>query len=273
MGLLSDHESPLISSYKAQNCIEQVAANGIACEMSAYIELFGLPASGKTTLLESLVEPAANENLKLLVPLPRSPLTPKDKWNKFVRDVSSVTRLQFGRFNVSREIWRACQLFRQPTITQQTRRYLDCVRLESLVRQYSRIASQHDVIAFDQGLFQAIWSLALQADVQDQKMLSEITKPILNVMTTPHLVIFVDTPREVAYRRLVREPPGHGRLVSLMKEDPSWMDHACMHLETIWDLTGRQPGVRTFHWIPDKVDARDLIDLIKRCSSTNRKLN
>ena len=66
-------------------------------------------------------------------------------------------------------------------------------------------------------------------------------------MTTPHLVIFFDTPREVAYRRLICEPQGHGRLVSLMKQDPSWMYRACRHLETIWDLTGRQPEVQTSH--------------------------
>ena len=239
--------------------------------MSAYIELFGLPASGKTTLLGYLVGPAANENLKLLVPLSHSPLTPKEKWTRIVRDASSVTRLQFGRYNTAREIWHACQLFRQPTVALQTRMYLHCVRLESLVHQYCKIASPHDVIAFDQGLFQAIWSLALQADIQDQKMLSELSYPILNVMPSPRLVIFVDTPREVAYRRLVCEPLAHGRLFTLMKEDPSWMDRACMHMQSIWELTGRQPGGRTFRWVPDKGEARDLIDLIKRCRGTNGK--
>ena len=241
--------------------------------MSAYIELFGLPAAGKTTLLKSLAKPAANENLELLLPLSQSPLKSEREWTRSVRNVSSVIRFHIGDFNISREIWYACQLFRQPTIAQQTRMYINCVRLESLVRQYCKITSQNDVIAFDQGLFQAIWSLALLADVQDHMMLSEITKPILNVMTTPHLVIFVDTPREVAYRRLICEPQGHGRLVSLVKQDPSWMDRACMHLETIWDLTGRQPGVQTFRWIPDKMDARDLIDLIKRCSRNTGMLD
>ena len=239
--------------------------------MIVHIEFFGLPASGKTTLLESLIPVAATENLNLSVPLPRGPVTPKDKWNKLVRDVTSVVGIQCSAPNVSEEIWHAGQLFKQPTVAQQVRMYLNCLRLEGLVRKYRKIASQNDVIAFDQGLFQAVWSLALRADIKDQAMLERGSTSILRAMTKPDLVIFADTPPEETYRRLMCKPAAHGRFLALMKQDSAWMDRACAHLEFIWNLSVCLPGVQTFHWIPEKFESRDVIDFIKRCYISNQR--
>ena len=238
--------------------------------MVGRIEFLGLPAAGKTTILRSLVPIADQQGLRLLVPLPPAASNDLERWQKIVRDTKSVIRLPCIAPIRAKDIWRACRYFEQPTIQAHLRMYLNCLRLEGLVDKYRGIAKFNDVIAFDQGLFQAIWSLTLCTDGGDPALYERGMARITEVMTKPDLVILVDTSAAEIHRRLQLEPAGHGRLPGLIKCDPRWLERAAVRLESIWNHCRREPGVKTFRLSAESFDAHMLVDLIRHSCQTTR---
>lgn len=210
------------------------------------VELFGLPACGKTTLVEALSPLMHASGRKMLVPLPRQPSTVRQRGEKAIRDWSAIGRMACGTLDGATAIWHACRRFEQPTTSQQIRLFLGCLRLEGLTRNYRELAREGEIIMFDQGLFQAIWSLALGSRTGDVTKLEQAATDLLKCMTMPDLVVLIDTPPAEVRRRLKLGPRGHGRLGNLIRQDPIWMDQASARLHLIWSVCRHQPDIRTY---------------------------
>lgn len=227
-----------------------------------HIELIGLPAAGKTTLLENLQGSDLTRGRVIHAPLKRAPVTIVERLARRGRDISSVSRQLFGNPSRARAIWRACGAFGQPSMTQQLRMYLNCLRVDSLARSNRGRAGKNNTVILDQGIFQSVWSLALRADFESRERYLQCARNLLGCLATPTLVILVDVPSELSLQRLMRDPKPHGRLPVLLVSDPAWMDRAQEVLEDIWDIACDDPVIRTFRYVPDDDSLQEVVHAI-----------
>lgn len=223
-----------------------------------HIELIGLPAAGKTTLVENLQHCSLGRDRNIIAPLKRAPVTSGEKAAKRYRDLTSVSRLLFGNPARAHRIWRACAGFGQPSLALQVRMYLNCLRVDSLARSGLGNTHENREVILDQGIFQAVWSLALRANIQSQERLLQCSNALLSNLAMPELVILVDIPADIVSRRLALEPKAHGRLPGLLKSNPDWMHQAQEILDCIWGIACDEPLVRTFRYVPGNNTLHDV---------------
>ncbi len=228
--------------------------------MTGHVELLGLPAAGKTTLVEGLRRGALAGGPDIVAPLTRAPVTPVEKAAKRYRDIATVLRQILGSPVKSLGIWRACAAFPQPSRSLQIRMYLSCLRVESLARGGGHAASRNRIVVLDQGVLQAVWSLALRAEIPPGEGLAERCRMLLRLLARPALVILLDTPADIAVSRLADDPASHGRLPALLASDPAWLDRAREILDALWKIACEDPEIRTFRYDP----ARNTLDDVKR---------
>lgn len=204
----------------------------------------------------------AGLNQSVSVPLKAAPETGRQKWRKHVNDMTTVQPLLTGNPVWSLRVWRACSIFQQPSGNSQIRMFLNCVRFEALARHHSGKATDSGVVIFDQGIYQAIWSLALRAPMHILDDLSRNAQPLLKLIRVPDLVVLVDTPADVVRDRLFAEPAGHGRLPSLIKQDPHWLTKAEQSLNSVWQLARQGPPPRTYRVTSTQSEVGDLVKLL-----------
>lgn len=231
-----------------------------------HIELLGLPASGKTTLVENLQQGSHARDREIIAPLKRAPVTIGERTAKRYRDFTSVSRQLFGDPARSHRIWRACTGFGQPSLALQVRMYLNCLRVDSLARSGNGNTHKIKDVILDQGIFQAVWSLALRANIQSQERLLQCSRDLLGNLAMPELVILVDIPADIACRRLALEPKAHGRLAGLLESNPDWMHQAQEILDWTWAIACDEPMIKTFRYDPGNDSLQDVERAIKQLS-------
>lgn len=229
-----------------------------------HIELLGLPAAGKTTLVENLQHGGLARDRDIIAPPKRAPATFGEKADKRYRDLTSVSRQLFGKPVWSHRIWRACAGFEQPSLAQQLRMYLNCLQVDDLARSALGSASENRAVILDQGIFQAVWSLALRANIQSREQLRQCSRALLDNLAMPELVILVDIPMDIACRRLALEPKAHGRLSALLESNPAWMHQAQEILDWTWAIACDERKIRTFRYDPGNDSLRDVEHAIRR---------
>jgi deoxyadenosine/deoxycytidine kinase len=234
--------------------------------MMRHIELIGLPAAGKTTLVENLQHGGLARDRDIIAPLKRAPVTAGEKAAKRYRDLTSVSRQLFGNPARSHRIWRACTGFGQPSLALQVRMYLNCLRVDSLARSDNGNTHKVKDVILDQGIFQAVWSLALRANIQSRERLLQCSKNLLDNLAIPELVILVDIPADIACRRLSLEPDAHGRLAGLLESNPDWMRQAQEILDWTWAIACDEPMIKTFRYDPANNSLHDVERAIRRLS-------
>lgn len=232
-----------------------------------HIEILGIPAAGKTTLVERLLQGTIPADHVVDAPLTRAPVTPKQKLAKRYRDLISVTLQLLGNPVRAYRIWRACSVFRQPSASLRIRMYLSCLRVDWLARRGNGNADDGRVVILDQGIYQAVWSLALRADIDpgDDRFL-QCCRQLIACLAVPGLVILLDTPVDVARRRLDSEPDAHGRLPKLLEADAGWMRRTQQIVETLWSLACSEPRVATLRYVPDEDTLTDIENAIRELS-------
>ena len=141
--------------------------------MAKHLELFGLPAAGKTTLLGRLADITLPGSARMTVPMKTAPMSFNDYTVKFMQDLTSVLRMLLSNSRHSTQLWHACSAFEHPTTTLQVRQFINVLRLESFTRRSFARRNKDGLVVFDQGVFQAIWSLVLQARIDDQDQVLE----------------------------------------------------------------------------------------------------
>ena len=171
-----------------------------------HIELIGLPAAGKSTLVEDLQHGNLACDRVIVAPLKRAPVTLGEKLSKRYQDLVSVSRQLLGSPFRSLRIWRACGAFRQPSTILRLRMYINCLRADILARSAHARANEHSLVVLDEGIYQAVWSLALRADFQSRDQFLLCSRNLLDSLAKPELVILVDTSMELARHRLALEP-------------------------------------------------------------------
>jgi hypothetical protein len=236
-----------------------------------HIELIGLPAAGKTTMVENLQHGELARERTIIAPLTRAPVTLFEKLSKRFRDLVSVSRQLLGSPFRSRRIWRACGAFRQPSTMLRLRMYLSCLRADSLARSAHARANEYHLIVLDQGIYQTVWSLALRAEFRSRAQLLQCCRRLLGCLALPGQVILIDTPADIARQRLVEESDLHGRLPRLLESDPGWMLRAQEILDGIWEIASDEPLVKTLRYTPGKDTLKDVELAIRQFTSADEQ--
>ena len=228
--------------------------------MIRHIEFLGLPASGKTTLTSALAHALAASDQR--TPAPSASMNAGETWQRQFRDLMIVLGFLIRNPRWCSRMWHACAAFRQPSAGMQVRMFLSCLRLEQAARRRLVAGADDHFVIVDQGVYQAIWSLALCAPADLLDSLSGVAAPILRLFEAPDLVVLVDTPTEVVRERLSTGPDGHGRLPSLIERDPLWLSKAERCLAAVWRLARESRSPHTFKLISADGDLRDLVSLV-----------
>lgn len=236
-----------------------------------HIEFLGLPAAGKTTLVENLLRGNLAVDRAISAPLTRAPVTVDQKLSKRYRDLISVSLQLLGSPVRSWRIWRACGVFKQPSASLWLRMCLSCLRVDRLARSASGRAGEDRLVILDQGVYQAVWSLALRAEFRSEEQFVHGCRQLLACLAVPALVVLVDTPADVALRRLASEPAWHGRLPKLLESDPGWMRRTQEILAILWGIADSDPLVRTLRYTPDKDTLNDVEHAVRALSDPGER--
>lgn len=223
-----------------------------------HVEFLGIPASGKTTLAEHLLDRRVAADRVIVAPSTRAPTTPRARLSKRWRDLVSVSLQVLGSPARSYRIWHACRAFRQPSVVRWFRLYLNCLRVDQLARSAKTRARQNEILVLDQGVYQAVWSLALRAQFRSDEQFVEGCRRLLACLAAPGLVVMVDTPVDVARQRLAQEPDEHGRLPALLASEPGWMHRAQEILDSLWALADTEPQTDTLRYRSGKDSLEDI---------------
>jgi len=210
-----------------------------------HIEFLGLPAAGKTTLVEKLLQGTLGVEQAVVAPLTRTPVTLSEKVSKRYRDLVSVAGQLLGSPRKSFRIWRACRAFRQPSRSLWLRMYLSCLRVDWLARCTRTKAGETCRVILDQGVYQAVWSMALRAEFHSDDQFRQACRQLLGCLAKPALVILVDTPADVVRQRLASEPDFHGRLPRLLESDSGWMLRTQKIMDGLWQIADSEPSMAT----------------------------
>lgn len=217
-----------------------------------HIEFLGLPAAGKTTLARRLLHSDLAAGRNIFMPWKGYPITFGEKLEKLQRDINSAGKYLLGRPAKSFDIWCTCARFRQPSYVRQIRTFLNCLRAESLAKKLLISGISGDLILFDQGVFQAVWSLALESPMGSRgAQIEEFAEDLLDMLTLPDMVVRLDTPIDVIPDRLVSEPDEHRRFGRLIVTDPAWLDRGAKLIETLWHIACNRRNVATLRLTPD----------------------
>lgn len=217
-----------------------------------HVEFLGLPAAGKTTLVEDLLQGPLAAKRGIVAPTTRAPATLSERLSRRYRDLVSVAGQLLGNPARSFRIWRACGAFRQPSSLLWLRMYLSCLRVDWLARSTGTRAGECHLVILDQGIYQAVWSMALRAEFGSDEQFRQACEQLLACLATPSLVILVDTPADVARRRLASEPASHGRLPKLLQSDPGWMLRTQELLGRLWQIADSEPSIATLRYSPSE---------------------
>ncbi|MCK5622441.1 MAG: hypothetical protein KAJ11_09135 [Alphaproteobacteria bacterium] len=232
-----------------------------------HIEFIGLPAAGKSTLIEALQHGDLARDRVIVAPLKRAPVTRAEKLSMRLQDLASISRQLLGSPIRSRRIWNACAEFGQPSNALRLRMYLNCLRADILARSAHGTANENNLVILEQGAYQAVWSLALRSEFHTRERFMLCCRRLTDCLATPGLVILVNTPPDVARQRLASEPDLHGRLPRLLESDPGWMRRAQENIESLWEIACEDPQVKTFRYTAGE-DALNDLELILRQLST-----
>lgn len=251
-----------------------------------HIELIGLPCAGKTTLVENLQHgdperTAEGDSTRpgsglprgrvIVALLSRAPVTLGEKLSKRYRDFISVSPQLLGSPFRSLRIWRACGAFKQPSTLLRIRMYLSCLRADRLARSARTRANENNLVILDQGIYQAVWSLALRADFRSREQFPECCRRLLGCLAMPGLIILVDTPATVARQRMANEPDLHGRLPKLLESDSGWMLRAQEILDGLWEIASDEPLIKTLRYTPGKDTLKDVELAVRQLSSAGER--
>lgn len=229
-----------------------------------HIEFIGLPAAGKSTLLKSIQDGVLGLDRAILTPLKPRPVTLVEYLSMRLQDFASISRQLLGSPIRSCRVWSASAKFRQPSPALRLRMYLNCLRADMLARQAHATAGENDLIILEQGIYQAVWSLALQADFCSREEFVKCCRDLIDCLATPALVILLDTPAEVARQRLASESDLHGRLPKLLESDPAWMPRAQENIEDLWAIACDDPRIETFSYTAAADSLKELELILKQ---------
>lgn len=236
-----------------------------------HIEFIGLPAAGKTTMVENLQHSDLVRERVIIAPLKRAPVTLSEKLTKRFQDLILVSRQLLGSPFRSRHIWRACGAFRQPSILMWLRMYLNCLRADSLARSAHARTNENNLTVLDQGIYQTVWSLALRAEFRSRDHLQQCCRHLLGCLAMPGQVILIDTPADIARQRLAEETDLHGRLPKLLESDSGWMLQAQEILDGIWEIASDEPLIKTLRYTPGEDTLKDVELSIRQFISAGKR--
>jgi len=231
-----------------------------------HVEFLGLPAAGKTTLVEKLLQGTLVAERAVVAPLTRTPVTLSERVARRYRDVVSVAGQLLGSPRKSLRIWHACRAFRQPSVSLWLRMYLSCLRVDWLARRTRKVAGETCLVILDQGVYQAVWSMALRAKFNSDDRFRRACVQLLDCLARPALVILVDTPADVVHQRLASEPKFHGRLPKLLESNSDWMEHTKWILGVLWEIADSEPSVATLRHSSATDRLSDIEHAIERIS-------
>lgn len=231
-----------------------------------HVEFFGLPAAGKTTLVEELLQGTLAIEQAVVAPLTRTPVTLSERAARRSRDLISVAGQLLVSPRKSLRIWRACRAFRQPSRSLWLRMYLNCLRVDWLARRTGMKAGETCRVILDQGVYQAVWSMALRADFNSDDQIPRACRQLLGCLATPALVVLVETPPDVVRQRLVSEPDFHGRLPRLLGLNSDWMQRTQKILDTLWQIAASEPSITTLRHSPAEDSLSDIEHAIRQIS-------
>jgi hypothetical protein len=236
-----------------------------------HIEFIGLPAAGKSTLIEALKHGDLARDRAIVAPLKRRPVTLAEKLSMRLQDFVSVSRQLLGSPIRSHRIWRACAAFRQLSTALRLRMFLNCLRVDILARNAHTTANENNLVILEQGIYQAVWSLALQTDFRNRERFLQCCIRLIDCLAMPGLIILVNTPADVARQRLAKEPDLHGRLPRLLESDLGWMRRAQENLEGLWEIACDDPRIKTFRYTAGEDTLSDLELTLRQLSTPGER--
>jgi hypothetical protein len=206
-------------------------------EQVSIVEMFGLPGSGKSTLVRKL---ASEFDFQTRKDLSRewASLTTRAKTYFIIRSMADLrTVIAVLAFVVT---------LRSPSLTA-------LKRLARLIVKVHWIRSHKGTLLLDQGALQAIWSILYGAETLSMRAVQRLVAAIYR--GTNPLIVYVDAAPEIAASRIANRRDGRSRLDGL--PEPA----ACLKLQ------GMEWSVRV---ILDAVAAEE-ISVIQADASANRK--
>ncbi len=173
------------------------AAHDDGAAASLRVEFLGLPGVGKSTLSHRvaahlaaagrLVSQSSYELAHDVGPGPR-------RWRKSIHVIAELLRHPIAAWRAARAVQRTTQ----PDLSTRLRLWFNWLLVLDLGRAASRRQGVH---LFDQGILQAIWSIALED--RDEAALSLLAAPAAR-SALPDLVVVVDADLDVVAKRLDR---------------------------------------------------------------------
>lgn len=171
------------------------------------IEFIGLPGTGKSYLYSRMSE--AIQRMPSPVPVATYPPIDSDPRSKLL-----LLKLLRAAFFVTRHPATACHFLSLMRSSQQASRRAEITKALNLFSEIGRKEwSGKTILAREQGVLQAIWSVALEARTPDIGGLVRAASPYL-----PVLVVHVEADRSEQLRRLEGRTTGHSRLDRMPRE-------------------------------------------------------
>lgn len=204
------------------------------------VEFLGLPGVGKSTISHQVAEILRKEGISVAEPT----YVLAHKTRTHTRILKKSAHAIWG--TLCRPS-RACLLAsvvvasRQRSIGDSARTLFNCLFLSSLMRRCEQAGG---IYLFDQGMFQALWSIGFHAD--DRAFVNSLHK-LCNVILLPAVIVLVEAPVESIKQRLTGRIGFASRLEKQDMDDTFSWERAVSVLEGIKGILYSRAQCRSVH--------------------------
>jgi Mrp family chromosome partitioning ATPase len=210
------------------------------------VTFVGLPGTGKSTLSARAAQLLLQRGIPCRV-------CKEAAFRKLRNKAAWVAREVIGNPRWAARSVRGILATRQRSLLDLVKMVVNWLCLSFLIR---RAAGAGGVCLFDEGLFQALWSVGLGA--RNEGWLSSL--PLLDpTPPAPSLTVVVRSSLETVERRLAARPACASRLEKWLPEDPGILSKAGRLMEVVEELVGRrcrrEEGMRVLVIDNDRKDA------------------
>jgi len=178
------------------------------CDKTILVEFLGLPGAGKSSLSLRVGEELSKRGVHVnqsTYDLSRA----MPGLHRYLRKAGYFAREILGHIRHAGSSTRAILATRQASLAEMGRVVFNFLYMCGLMRRSSRLPGVH---LFDQGLFQALWSIRFRAE---KGPFREALTPIVGTLPLPDAVVLVETSADRILSRLKSRPGQTSRLERL----------------------------------------------------------
>lgn len=176
------------------------------------VEFFGLPGVGKSTLSHRVVQILRQRG----IPVREPTQVGMQILDRHTRIIKKGMFIALEMLISPKSVWLSARIIassKQKSALDFIKTYLNWLYVSSLLRTHINKLGIH---IFDEGILQALWSIAFTAEGLD---LSKITRIALRSTAIPYLIVVLQANHETVERRLTERPVCHSRLEKWLAND------------------------------------------------------